>query len=162
MSGAGPPPWCPQDAPSPSLSRPLIPLLHLSCCQCAHSASFGGGLYGASLQLVLPKMLVPTCSHVFPFQVGAGGLSPALHRLGRSLQQAAADALRGERPPCVLWGDHPWLGVMHQSLPQNYGARMETSLYLVSPPLPICSPCTAWVCCWDFQSLEKPVGFLVL
>lgn len=85
-------------------SRDLAP-----CC----SASFPGGCCGPSLRLVLPKMLVPIHCCVFPFQVGADSLSPALHRLGRSLQQAAADTLRGEHCPPVLggpalaWGDTP-------------------------------------------------------
>jgi len=56
-------------------------------------------------------MLVPIFGRVFPSQVGAGSLSPALHRLGRSFQQAAADALRGEHPPPVLGGNQPRIGV---------------------------------------------------
>lgn len=111
--------WCwPPTLVSPRCPIPLQAsdsywkpsLSHLPCCHCARSSSIREGLCGALLQLVLPKTLVPTCCHMFPFQVGAGGLSPALHRLGRSLQQAAADTLRGEHPPLRFGGTSPGLG----------------------------------------------------
>lgn len=90
----------------------------------AHPDSFRG----ASLRLV------PICCCACPFQLGADSLSPALHRLGRSLQQAAADALRGEHPSPLVGG------------PALAGGCAKASL----------SGCTAGI-----SSLVKPAGFQV-
>lgn len=61
----------------------------------------------------------------FAVQVGADSLSPALHRLGGSLQQAAADSLRGERPPAHfgVGSDTPQTPPVTPSPPPHHHAQ---------------------------------------